>query len=421
MKYITCFQIFLMVTVVFLIGCGETEEREPIIPVVTLDFVGYTDPDNAEFSITVKPNTKELPILVVFASEGKEPFHVWNVHKRGPITQTFTVLLNTSVSWEASIIAYTDEITKDYPLGLSGISVDALSEYVLGDTTRVTTTPLELSVDNEIAIPEGMVLIPEGEFQMGSDGDDAEDKEKPVHTVFVDAFYIDIHEVTIGDYSQFVKETGSNPLPPLSTERSPTNDHPVVVVSWHNAMAYAAWANKRLPTEAEWEKAARGGLNGIKYPWGDTAPDGTQCNYADKNTVDLVWNFDGTEQRITWADEDVDDGYLYNAPVGRFLPNPYGLYDMAGNVWEWCLDEYDEEFYANSPRENPISGMDIVDTIDKSLSITTARTIRGGSYASASTEMRSAQRGGAFPRQEYNNVGFRCVKPVKTELKEVGQ
>ena len=237
------------------------------------------------------------------------------------------------------------EYTKEYPLGISGISVETLSEYVLGGTSRATTTPLELSIENEIAIPEGMVLIPEGEFQMGSDAPEAGDNEKPEHTVYVDAFYMDIHEVTVGEYTRFVTETGSNPLPLWASERSPTNDHPVVAVNWHDAMAYAKWVNKRLPTEAEWEKAARGGLSGEKYPWGNTDPDGTQCNYADKRTVDLVWNFDGEEQRITWADEDVDDGYLYNAPVGSFLPNPYGLYDMAGNVWEWCLDEYVEDFY----------------------------------------------------------------------------
>ncbi len=419
MKYTAYFQVFLILLVSFLIACGETEEREPIVPVVTLEFVGYTDADNAQFSITVKPNTKELPILVVFTSEGKEPIHVWNVHKRGPITQMFTVHLDTSVSWEASIIAYTEEITKEYPLENSDISVDILSEYVLGDTSRITTTPLEVFVENEIVVPEGMVLIPEGEFQMGSDDAEAEDNEKPVHTVYIDAFYIDIHEVTIGEYTHFVKESGLNLLPPWASERSPTDKHPVVGISWHDAMAYAKWRNKRLPTEAEWEKAARGGLSGEKYPWGNTKPDGTQCNYADKHTVDLVWNFDGEEQRITWADEDVDDGYLYNAPVGSFLPNPYGLYDMAGNAWEWCLDEYIEDFYADSPRENPIAGMEIVETIEKSLSIITPRVIRGGSYASGSSEMRSAQRHGAYPRKEYNNVGFRCVKPVKTELKKV--
>ena len=257
-----------MGTVIILIGCGEAEEREPIIPVVTLEFVGYTDADTAQFSITVKPNTKELPILLVFISEGKEPFHVWNVHKKGPISQMFTVLLDTSVSWEASIIPYTEGISKEYPLGISGISVETLSEYVIGDSSRVTTTPLEISVEDEIVIPEGMVLIPEGKFQMGSDTAEGTDNEIPVHTVYVDAFFIDTHEVTIGEYSRFVRETGLNLLPPWATERSPTDKHPVVGVNWHDAMAYAAWVGKRLPTEAEWEKAARGGLSGAYIPLG---------------------------------------------------------------------------------------------------------------------------------------------------------
>ena len=102
-----------------------------------------------------------------------------------------------------------------------------------------------------------------------------------------DAFYMDVHEVTVGQYNQFVHATGHrappNPGYPL------TDRHPIVNVSWHDAMAYAKWAGKRLPTEAEWEKAARGGLAGQKYPWGNTPPDGTQCNFADKN-LSRVWN-----------------------------------------------------------------------------------------------------------------------------------
>ena len=421
MKYIILGKVFFVLLLCFLFGCGETEDREPVIPVATLEFAGYIEIGKAEFLLTVKPHTKELPVLIKFVSEGKEPFHVWKVMEKGPYAQHFTVFLDTSVTWEVSILPVADGITKDYSLVDSGVSSeDDLSEYVLGDASKVTTPPFVLSVEPEtVMIPEGMVLIPEGEFRMGSD--QGADDEKPEHTVYVDAFYMDIHEVTTGEYSRFVQQSGHSALPASVAERSPTDDHPVIGMGWHDAMAYAKWAGKRLPTEAEWERAARGGLSDVQYPWGNEPPDGTQCNYADKNVVDLVWNFDGEEMRITWADEDVDDGYRFNAPVGSFLPNPYGLYDMAGNVWEWCLDEYDEDFYASFPLENPIAGKDLLDTIEQPRTIITPRVSRGGSHASDADGIRVSQRIASFPFSEYNDVGFRCVKPVKEELKKVGQ
>ncbi len=106
----------------------------------------------------------------------------------------------------------------------------------------------------------------------------------------------------------------------------------MVYVSWNDAITYAKWAGKRLPTEAEWEKADREGLVGRKYPSGDKEPDGSQCNFFD---------------------EEPDDGYRYSAPVGHYSPNGYGLFDLAGNVWEWCSDWYDRNYYANSPPNNP--------------------------------------------------------------------
>jgi len=121
-----------------------------------------------------------------------------------------------------------------------------------------------------------MVLIPAGEFEMGSN--DGRFDEKPVHTVYIDAFYIDTHEVTVGQYKQFIKETDYRPLPDWVSIYSPTDKHPVFGVSWHDAMAYCQWAGKRLPTEAEWEYAARGGLERKKYPWGDKEPDETLAN-----------------------------------------------------------------------------------------------------------------------------------------------
>lgn len=278
------------------------------------------------------------------------------------------------------------------------------------------------AADKETKIPEGMVLIPAGEFEMGSNKADWD--EKPSHTVYVDAFYMDIHEVTIGEYNQFVKETGHRPLPPWVSKYSPTDKHPAVCVSWHDAMAYAKWAGKRLPTEAEWERAARGGLKGKLYPWGDTTPDGTQCNFADKNAIK------------SHADQNADDGYEWNAPVGSYPPNAYGLYDMAGNVWEWCLDAHDPNFYSNSPHKNPILGATAIDWLENNLilpskeamlstnnidwvienseTIQSNRVLRSGSRACKAEKVRVANRNSNIPTTtRFNDFGFRCVKSVK--------
>ena len=274
--------------------------------------------------------------------------------------------------------------------------------------------------DKEAKAPKGMVLIPAGEFEMGSN---YRDNQKPVHKVYVDAFYMDIHEVTVGEYNQFVKETGHRPLPPWVSKYSPTDKHPAVCVSWHDAMAYAKWAAKRLPTEAEWERAARGGLKGKMYPWGDAAPDGTQCNFADTNSDK------------SYADHNVDDGHELNAPVGSYLPNPYGLHDMAGNVWEWCLDAYEPNFYSNSSVKNPILGATVVDwlennlilprkdvmsstnnidwVIENSATIQSDRLLRSGSRVCSAVVIMVAHRNSNVPTTTYyNDFGFRCVKDV---------
>ena len=253
---------------------------------------------------------------------------------------------------------------------------------------------------SEFVVPEDMVLIPAGEFRMGS----REYKdEQPVHTVYIDAFYMDIYEVTNAQYKKFVDANpqwqkgrwwqrdrikrrfhDGNYLKDWDGNNYPDGkgDHPVKV-SWYAAMAYAQWAGKRLPTEAEWEKAARGGLVGKKYPWGN-AIDANKANYAG-----IVGD---------------------TTPVGTYPANGYGLYDMTGNAFEWCLDAYDSDFYTISPDRNPLSGANTVGwLIDNFTKVKTSRVVRDGCNGCDSLSVRVADRG---TRDPGGNFGFRCVKDV---------
>jgi len=221
-----------------------------------------------------------------------------------------------------------------------------------------------------------MVLIPAGEFQMGSN--DGSSDEKPAHTVYLDDFYMDKYEVTNALYKKFMDATGHKaPFYWNDGEYNALNQ-PVVGVSWNDAKAYAEWAEKRLPTEAEWEKAARGGLVGKKYPWGDS------LTHDDAN-------YYGTGGKDKW------DG---TSPVGSFAPNGYGLYDMAGNVWEWCADWYDKDYYSDSPSRNPTGP-----------GTGTRRVLRGGSSNYFNINyLRAANRNGYDPTSMFTIVGFRCAE-----------
>lgn len=246
-----------------------------------------------------------------------------------------------------------------------------------------------------------MVLIPVGEFQMGSN--DGNMDEKPVHTVYVDAFYMDKYEVTNAQYKKFVDVNpewqkdliprayhDGNYLKHWNENNYPAGkgNHPVVYVSWYAALAYAKWAGKRLPTEAEWEKAARGGLVGKRYPWGDTI-DSNRANFGPKK-------YNGT------------------TPVGTYPANRYGLYDMAGNVWEWCVDKYVQDFYASSPRRNPIAGtFSVSEVVNNFRNVKRNRVLRGGSWFNYSQVSQVDSRLWNNPKGTYGYFGFRCVKDVK--------
>ena len=251
-----------------------------------------------------------------------------------------------------------------------------------------------VKMDHQLASKDraSMVLIPAGQFTMGRDG--AVPNEQPTHRVSLDAFYIDRYEVTVAHYAKFLESEDSEP-PFLWQEarRGHNDEKPVLGVDWHDAAAYCRWAGKRLSTEAEWEKAARGGLEGMRFPWGDDeTPAGVHhCN---------VW------QGTFPSDNSAADGFYGLAPVHSFAPNGYGLFNMVGNAWEWCADWYAARRPAGdaaAPGHPPavLTG--------------THRVMRGGSYLchpSYCWRYRNAARSASTPDTATGHVGFRCAGDV---------
>ncbi len=224
------------------------------------------------------------------------------------------------------------------------------------------------------------VKIPAGAFQMGCVPADIEcsDNEKPRHAVTISKpFLMMITPVTVAQYRRFAQATGRAAA--LAPTFAQGDDHPVVDVIWDDAVAYCSWAGGRLPTEAEWEYAARGGKDGLKYPWGDSI------------THDNA-NFKGTGGRDQWK---------YTSPVGSFEANGFGLFDMAGNVWEWCADPYGEKYYASSPSVDP-----------QGPSSGSSRVLRGGSWDFDPKSLRASFRGWVLPWGGCDSGGFRCVRPA---------
>lgn len=306
-----------------------------------------------------------------------------------------------------------------------------------------------------------MVWIPGGSFLMGSTDPLARRDEQPVHRVTVDGFWMDETEVTNAQFRKFIETTGyvttaerkpkleeimaqlppGTPPPPeealvagalvfvMPASPTPTqnaaawwqwtpganwrhpegpgstivgkDNYPVVQVSWDDAQAYAAWAGKRLPTEAEWEYASRGGLEAKPFVWGEEPP-------ADTKPLANIWHG-------TFPHENTElDGFRFSAPVKRFPPNGYGLYDMAGNVWEWCADWYRPDTYTRQAKEeaarNP-QGPD--ESFDPDEPTVPKRVQRGGSFlchVSYCASYRPAARMKCSPDTGLMHSGFRCVK-----------
>lgn len=307
---------------------------------------------------------------------------------------------------------------------------------------------------------EGMVLIPGGVFDMGGDNDQASEDEYPKHKVKLSSFYMDITEVTNAQFRKFTEATGyittaerkpdweeiEKTLPP-GTPRPPDSmlvaaslvfkqaagpvdlsdysqwwswvkganwkhpegpgssiegkEHlPVVQVSWDDAQAYCKWAGKRLPTEAEWEFAARGGLINNIYPWGNE-----HINTGSPKTNSWEGKFPFLNEK--------KDGFITIAPVKTYAPNGYGLYDMAGNVWEWCSDLYHADYYKQLAGKLTADPRGPADSYDPQEPYTLKRSLRGGSFLcndSYCTGYRVARRMKSSPDTGLEHTGFRCVR-----------
>src|SRR5579864_7069835 len=226
-------------------------------------------------------------------------------------------------------------------------------------------------------VPEPhLVTIPAGWFLMGSDL--GQDNELPIHRVWIDSFQLAAHQVTNADYARFLRAVGKLPPPFWHDPHFSHPQQPVVGPSWHDAVAYCDWLARstdrpyRLPTEAEWERAARGGFESARFPWGDAAPESLP-NYATR------WR-SGPE------------------PVGLSAPNAYGLFDICANVHEWCSDWYAADYYSISPDRNP-----------RGPETGTRRASRGGSWRHHIKVTRCAARSSIPPHLQYADYGFRVA------------
>jgi formylglycine-generating enzyme required for sulfatase activity len=361
-------------------------------------------------------------VNVTFRQEGETVRITYDI-KNAQDGQTFNIELYCSTDGG-----------RTYGNALKAVSGDVGEKIIGGYSKTIIWKPMQENITTlesdkvkfkvtaiiKSTMPDNMVFVKGGTFQMGSE--DGEDNEKPIHSVTVSDFYIGKYEVTVAEFKKFITATGyktdaekeGNSIIYTTKwevmkgvywkhdtkgdlRRRSDYNHPVIHVSWNDATAYCKWLQEttgkgyRLPTEAEWEYAARGGNQSKNYKYAGTNDESSlyrYANFADKNTD------------FSWSVKSQNDNYAYTAPVGKYLSNELGIYDMSGNVWEWCSDWYGSDYYKNSSSNNP-----------KGANSGAYRVLRGGAWINLPAYCRIAFLDRSTPTSRYNNFGFRVVFP----------
>ncbi len=339
-------------------------------------------------------------------------------------TVTLEVSSDGGETYDGSAVSLSGDIGPGvHPGSNRHIAWDAGSDWEAQEYTRVrvriTAEPSDVG-----PAPEGFALIPAGSFSMGDHFGDGWSEELPVHTVYVSAFYMGRTPLTKAQWDEVRSWAASNGYTDLPAGGGKGPDHPVHSVNWFDAVKWLnAWSERdglepvyrvggtvyktgentptidysangyRLPTEAEWEKAGRGGLSGRRFPWGDTISH-DEANYYSSSS----YSYDVSATR--GHHPAYNDGTSpYTSPVGSFAPNGYGLYDMAGNVWEWCNDWYSGTYYSTSPAVDPTGP-----------SSGSYRVRRGGGWDGNAVSTRVSLRRFNSPAVRWNNYGFRPAR-----------
>ena len=318
----------------------------------------------------------------------------YDVEAKNPLAVTVRVSNDSGVSYKIPV--QLSSLTGDVGDNVKPGDGKKILWNALADQPNINSSGYRIQIIATEQV-DGMVLVPGGTFIMGNNQGLL--NEQPAREVSVDTFLIDKYEVTNQQFAQFLNANGKNEdedgnmLVDLTDPdvrllkidgqfRASTvfADHPVTEVSWYGATAYAKWAGKRLPTEAEWEYAARG-YDGRIYPWGN---------------VEITYQYTNYQGNLGNTDK------VYQYPKGR---SPFGLYNMSGNVWEWVVDAYDADFYSLAPSsKNPVNTSDLSNSVD--------RVLRGGSWYSSVKEVTCTNRSYQPPSEAGNSIGFRCAASI---------